>query len=314
MIRVAFLSILIFVAGCTQKQGKVPLVVKTELPKELKEISGITAAGSDIWAITDKPRAQVFKLDTTGKLVQTVEVTNVEAVDVEAVAADNANLYIGDVGDNNGDRIERKIIKIPFTAIKPDPETEVTGDTITFVFPGQSDIEKKKENNYDCESLISFKDSLYVFTKDRQDKQTKLFALPKTPGNYTARFIDSFNCNGLITDAAVNKANNELALIGYHKGHQFPFIFLFDNFHGDDFLSGSHKKIELADKPWDWQLEGITYSDKNVVYFSCEGTKQVHATFYGIKRTDIFSLKKKKPKEDDEDKYPGLTKKGHLKM
>jgi len=164
--------------------------------------------------------------------------------------------------------------------------------------------------------LLSYKDSLHVFTKDREDKETRLFVLPKNAGKYTARFIDSFNSKGLITDAAVNTANNELALIGYHKGHKFPFIILFNNFSNGDFFSGDHKRINLADKPWDWQLEGITYGNDNNIYFSCEGTKQVPATFYGIKREDISKLNKKK-KEDNgssDNDEPEMTKKGHLKM
>ncbi len=308
-----------FLISCSSGSQKPPLVAKTVLPKELKEISGISASGTNIWAITDKPKARVFKLDATGKLLQTINVTGMEATDVEAVASDSNYVYIGDVGDNDGDRIERKIIKIASAAIPTGDEVQVAGDTINFTFPNEGVIESKKQNNFDCESLMSFKDSLYLFTKDRADKETRLYVLPKTPGRYTARYISTFNSEGLITDAAMNSQNNELALIGYHKGHQYPFIFLFSNFHGNDFFSGTNKKIELANKPWDWQLEGITYSNRNIVYFSCEGTKQVPATFYGIKRDDIFKLNKKKNKnknknKEDDDDEPELTKKAHLKM
>lgn len=71
-----------------------------------------------------------------------------------------------------------------------------------------------------------------------------------------------------------------------------------------------------ADKPWDWLLEGITYGNDNVLYFSCEGTKQVAATFYGIKREKPDKLDKKKENDGETDKNnaPELTKKGHLKM
>src|SRR5205085_8408040 len=154
-------------------------------------------------------------------------------------------------------------------------EVQVTGETIEFTFPNEEVTDDKKQNNFDCESLMSFKDSLYIFTKDREDKETKLYVLPKTAGKYIARYISNFNSEGLVTDAAMNKQNNELALIGYHKGHLYPFIFLFSNFQGNNFFSGDYQKIELANKKWDWQLEGITYSNKNVVYFTCEGTKEV---------------------------------------
>lgn len=316
MIKYWFLIIPVFLFACSAAEQKSPLVVKTVLPKELKEISGITASDSDIWAITDKPHATIYRLDFSGKLKEQVEITNAEATDVEAVASDSNYIYIADVGDNAGDRTERKIIKVAKANIKQGSAAKVTGEIIEFTFTDEEEVEKKKQNNFDCESLLSYKDSLYVFTKDREDKETRLYVLPKTAGKYNARFINSFNSKGLITDATINPANNEVALIGYHKGHKFPFILLFNKFTGNDFFSGSHKKINLADKPWDWQLEGITYGNDNMLYFSCEGTKQVAATFYGIKRENLHKIEKKKESnsQPEDSGEPELTKKGHLKM
>jgi len=120
----------------------------------------------------------------------------------------------------------------------------------------------------------------------------------------------------LITDAAINPANNELALIGYHKGHRFPFILLFTSFTGNNFFSGDHEKINLANKPWNWQLEGISYDKNNMLYFTCEGTKEVSATFYGVKREDLHKIEKRKSGNniDGNSEEPKLSKKGHLKM
>ena len=315
----ALILLSVFISCSSKDATKSPLVVKTILPKELKEISGLTAVGTDIWAITDKPKSRVFRLDATGKLLQTVNISNVEATDVEAVTSDSTFIYIADVGDNIGDRVERKIIKVKADGIPAGEEVQVTGETIEFTFPNEEVVENKQQNNFDCESVLSFKDSLYLFTKDREDKETKLYVIPKIPGKYVARYISRFDSDGLITDAALNRQHNELALIGYHKGHLYPFILLFTKFRGTDFFSGDHQRIELAKKKWDWQLEGITYSNKNIVYFSCEGTKEVPATFYGIKRDDIFTLNKERKHKDtgeetNEEDEPELSKKGHLKM
>jgi hypothetical protein len=302
----SFIVLASVLTSCSSPKGKSPLVVKTVLPDELKEISGMTAIGNDIWVITDKPKSRIFKLDSEGRIVQTVHISNIEATDVEAVTSDKNFIYIGDVGDNIGDRVQRRIIKVAINSIPAGREVNATGETIDFVFPNEKVATKKKQNNFDCEAIVSFEDTLYLFTKDREDKETKVYSLPKDSGNYAARYINSFNSKGLITDAAINGQNDELALIGYHKGHQYPFMLIFSNFTGNDFFSGDHQRIELADKPWDWQLEGITYGNGNV-YFSCEGTKEVPATFYGIRRDDLFKLKKTKDKkkgtvnEDEED-------------
>src|SRR4051812_29167896 len=89
--------------SCSSTNEKSPLAVKTILPDQLKEISGMTAVGSDIWVITDKPKARIFRLDSVGRVVQTVNILNIEATDVEAVTSDNHFIYLGDVGDNVGD-------------------------------------------------------------------------------------------------------------------------------------------------------------------------------------------------------------------
>ncbi len=68
----------VFFIGCMVHSQPAPVKVKKVLPKELKEISGMVAAGKDIWAITDKPHASFYKLDTLGSLVEEVSIKNVK--------------------------------------------------------------------------------------------------------------------------------------------------------------------------------------------------------------------------------------------
>jgi len=306
--------LLVLFTRCYNSSPTNELSAKKILPKELKEISGMAAQGNNIWTISDKPNPVIYNLDSLGNLVQTVEITNIKVVDVEAVTSDAQYVYVCDAGDNAGDRLERQIIRVPLNAIGEGERVKASGETITFTFPGDEEVDKKKKNNYDCESLLSFKDSLYVFTKEREEGRTKLFSLPKTPGNYSARLIDSFDCKGLITDAAINQSNTEVALIGYHKDHKYPFMLLFKNFSGNDFFSGKYERIELADKDWDWQLESITYKRDDMIFFASEATKQVDATFYAIKRDKLRILDKKEIKaKKDKGEEKELTTKGKLK-
>ncbi len=284
---------IVIIISCGEKPTKSELDLKVVLNKPLTEISGINADENNLWAITDKPNAVAYKLNFKGEAIQEVTVKNIQAIDVEAVTSDSANVYIGDVGDNDGGRDERQIIKFSKTQSGTEKEVEVDGQVITFRFADEQNTESKKKNNFDCESLLSMGDSLYLFTKRREDHRTELFVLPKTAGNYIARSLGVFDTHGLVTDAAVNTQNNELALCGYNKGHKFPFILLFKNFTGNNFFSGQMERIELADKPWDWQIEGITFSKDNKVYFSCEETKEVKSTLYSIERSKINNLSKK---------------------
>src|SRR4030095_12027516 len=85
---------------------------KKELPKELKEISGIVKDGDALWAISDNRNVDVYKLDLSGNIIQQLHISNVALRDVEAITADKDYLYIGDVGDNDGTRDERTIIRV----------------------------------------------------------------------------------------------------------------------------------------------------------------------------------------------------------
>ena len=288
------LTVIFFFIACQGKSVKSDLDFKEELSKPLNEISGIASDGDDLWAITDKPKAVVYRVDLKGKVQQEITIKNAKASDVEAVTRDADFVYIGDVGDNEGNREERQIIKLAKSGIGKGKETEVDAELITFRFSDETMVDKKKKNNYDCEALLSYGDSLYLFTKRRTDLQTELFSLPKTPGKYTARSVGVFNCNGLITDAAINANNNEVALTGYNKGHKYPFILLLKNFQGCNFFTGESERIELTDKPWDWQIESITYSASNQVYFACEETKEVKSTLYAIARNKLNKLNKKR--------------------
>jgi len=178
-----------FLVCCQAESPHSELDSKEVLSKPLNEISGIVADGNELWGITDKPKAVVYKLSADGKLLQEISVKNAKATDVEAVTKDENFVYIGDLGDNEGGREERQVIKVSKATIGKDKNAEVTGEIITFRFSDEVMVDKKKKNNYDCESILSFGDSLYLFTKRRTDLQTELFSLPKTAGNYIARSI-----------------------------------------------------------------------------------------------------------------------------
>jgi hypothetical protein len=272
-------------------------ILKKELSKELKEISGIVKDGNFLWAISDSKNAPVFKLDLSGNIVQQIHLSNITLEDVEAVTSDDKYLYVGDIGDNEGTRSERKIIRILKSSLGNGTSVKAKGELINFTFPGEGTVKKKKSNDYDCEALISYNDSLYVFTKRREDMKTGLYSLPKIPGTYEAKSIAVFKTKGLVTDAALNAKGNEIALVGYDEGHTRPFIWIFGNFSGNNFFSGSHKRYELTnEKKLDWQIEGITYKDATDLFISCEKSKDVDNTLYVISKAELRKSKKGKPR------------------
>jgi hypothetical protein len=288
LVRIVFLSFYTLVTATAFSQEN-RFELKKELPKELKEISGIVKDGNALWAISDNRNVDVYKLDLSGNIIQQLHISNIPLRDVEAITADKNYLYIGDVGDNSGTREERIIVRVLKSSIGDNAIATVEGELIRFHFAEEGDIKNKRANNYDCEAILNYKDSIYIFTKRREDLKTGLYAVPKIPGMYTARYIDVFKTVGLVTDAAVNEAGNKLALVGYDgSNHTRPFIWLLSNFSGNNFFSGDYDRYELTNEnKLDWQVESIAYKDEDHFFIACERTKDVPNTLYVIKKSEL---------------------------
>lgn len=263
------------------------------LSKELQEISGIARDGQFLWVVGDDKNQPIYKLDREGNILQQVRISGQSLLDVEAVAVDESYLYIGDVGDNMGKRKQRSIVRILKASIPKGKKVTVKGDRIKFSFPDHGNVKKQKKNNYDCEAIISYNDSIYLFTKRRRDLNTSLYVVPKIPGTYSARHISTFKTKGLVTDAAANEKTDEIALIGYDEGHTRPFVWLLSNFRFDDFFSGDFTRFELTkDKELDWQIEGISYKDNGSFFIVCEKTEQVSNTIYVLSKSGLLKSEK----------------------
>lgn len=272
--------------GCRAVSQEDNFLQEKKLDKELKEISGMAHDGDVIWAISDNPKRGLYKLDLEGNVLASYSIQGYQPRDVECVSVDDQYVYMGDTGDNNGTRGERAILRIAKNTI-PD-KGSVKGELIRFNFAGAEDVSKKKENAYDCEAMFVYQGTIYLFTKRRTDEQTEFCTIPAKPGTYTTQNHGLFNSKGLVTDACINDNGTEVALTGYDKGHRKPFIWIFSNFKGTDFLHGNSSHYDLSNKKkLDWQVESVTYRNHNNLFIACEGTKDVPQTFYELKLTRL---------------------------
>ena len=246
------------------------------------ESSGLVYTDGVLWTHNDSGnQSDIFKLDTaTGALLQKVSVVNFANVDWEDITADSNYIYVGDFGNNNGTRIDLKVIKIAKSQLTSTASViTITAQAINFSYSDQTSFTSNSTTNFDCESVISIGNSLYLFTKDRGDFQTRVYKLSKTPGTYTISPYTSYNVNGKITGADYNQQKNEVALIGYMASSKNSFIYFLNNFSGDLFFSGNKRRVEIGNATQDWQTEGITYASPNELFISCE-TSYTPATLY----------------------------------
>ena len=215
------------------------------LPDQVPESSGLVLYDGCLWTHNDSGWSpNLFCLDPeNGDLIRETWVANAQNRDWEEITRDDDFLYIGDFGNNNGNRTDLVIYKVPLDKLSEDTAMAAA---IFFDYPDQTEFDSRPlDNDFDMEAMISFGDSLYLFSKNWTDLQTRLYALPKTPGTFTARLVDSFNVNGLITGAAIRSADGLVVLVGYTPILS-PFVWLLWDYRGTDFFSGHKRRIELG--------------------------------------------------------------------
>ena len=256
-----------------------PVLLIDDLPNTVRETSGLIYFAGGIWTHNDSGGdPYLYKLDlNTGSIIQTITVNNVTNNDWEELAQDDTYIYIGDFGNNDGDRKDLKIYKLPKSDIPSSGDASVDISTINFSYPDQTDFTHEKfKHDYDCESMISLNDSLYLFSKNWVDNKTRLYAVPKTPGIYIASLKDSFDVNGMITGATIN-SDSTICLIGYDDTD--PFIWLLFNYTGSNLLSGNKRRIDLLGMG-EFQTEAIGFVDGSKYYISNENNFASTANVY----------------------------------
>jgi hypothetical protein len=241
-------------------------IISNKLTNELTESSGLICFDHGLWTLNDGGNpAVLYKIDFgSGIIMRRVFVANALNSDWEALTQDTQWVYIGDFGNNFGNRRDLRILRISKMDLLKDT---VMAETIQFSYSNQKDFKLPvNEHNFDCEAFCAVDDSLYLFSKNWANHNTSVYVLPKIPGNYTICPVDSFNSDGLITDADYDEASRTLVLIGYDnkKLCVHSFLWVFKDFDRNNFFSGKKKRIKL--RLFIKQTEAIA-NDHNVGYY-----------------------------------------------
>lgn len=249
-----------------------PKTLVHHLPDSVMETSGLIWWRGSYWTHNDSEGGNlIYRLDSlTGMIIQKVEVTNAGNFDWEDIAHDKEYIYIGDFGNNWGSRTDLVIYKLPKALIPHSGDTSVAAERINFGYGDQTDYSiKNRANDYDCEALLSFGDSLYLFTKNWVSHSSRLYALPKVPGDYVIYPLDEFLVDGLVTGAAMNENTKEVVLCGYRN--YIPFVWVLSDYWKNDFFGGNKRRIDF-NKLAGTQTEGVTSKDNRIFILSAERT------------------------------------------
>lgn len=245
--------------------------VRAELPEEVHETSGLFFYHGRLWTHNDSGGKPIlYALDTaTFEVVQRLTLGNVKNKDWEDVCTDGERVFVGDFGNNKGNRKNLRIYTFPLSAIPDEGDAIVQVDSILFRYADQTNFEKRKlAHDYDCESVFATEHALFVFSKGWETGTTRLYRIPKVPGEYVLEPLNGFDSQGLITGADYDPETRTLVLVGYVKDVWLPFAYLIYDF-DEEGVKLSHRRFELPNY-LGGQLEGVCFYDTNKCFLSCE--------------------------------------------
>lgn len=278
--------------SCIYEDTDVSILPVNTLDIQLGESSGLAFFNGRLWSHNDSGNWPLFyALDTlTGQVLQTFRVRNEIQIDWEDICTGNGYLYIGDFGNNAGNRSDLRILRIDMDSIGNAVQDTVSAESIYFVYEDQTDFSgTNTSHNFDCEAMFFLNDSLHLFSKNSNNGYTKHYVLPAIPGTYTARLRDSLYVQGQVTSADIS-GDSLVVLIGYEPPLYTPFAFMLWDYTDDALFSGNKRRLTLGSVFTMGQQEGVCFRSGYSGYISAETVGQLNlpARFFRFDLSRFF--------------------------
>ncbi len=275
-----FILIVFFLATRGSSQSLIPIAL---LEETISESSGLIFLNNRLITHNDSGNApELYEINPSNGLIsRSIEVTNTTNIDWEDMTYDDAYIYIGDFGNNNGDRQNLSIHRISISEYLSVSSTIISDETIRFNYKEQTDFTPSPfATNFDAEALVSIGNHLYLFTKNWVNFKTDIYQIPKIAGTYEIQKIASLDVEGLITGATYNSSKNNITLTGYNTSGA-AFLVELINFNSSDFSYESlHRNMVAIPNTNSPQIEAIICKDDDSYYITSEAFQDTPATLF----------------------------------
>lgn len=267
--RIMVLAYLSMLNACSEEplvnSSDLQFLSSSTLPSILQEASGVEIdENGNFWSINDSGNdALLIGFNSDGSLHEQLSLSSLSNIDWEDLAYENETLYIGDFGNNDNDRVDLKIYKLPdFLNIDAGNAGSVTTSIINFSLEDQDQFPPADNNlHFDMEAFFVFENQIYLFSKDRSDPFagiTKMYILDDEAGTQIAKLAGTFSTSsdkkeGAITSADISPDGSKIVLISEEL------IYLFTDFVTvPSFLEGTVKRYTYQQKR---KYEGVVFTD-----------------------------------------------------
>jgi hypothetical protein len=262
-----FLMILVAIILNAQEIQVVELEPFATLEEIIAESSALVKSKNydDLyWSLNDSGDKAIiypFHLDGSGwkaewqKQYEGIFVADAVNIDWESMSImEDGRLVIGACGNNGNARRDLSLYIIE------EPYPEFTSQTriaqqYRFSYPDQHTF-PAESMDFDCEAVFTFKNDIYLLTKHRKDRFTKLYKLdnPNPNEKNVLKMLDKFEIGSLVTAAETNDDNTRLAVLTYES----IWVFESDN---DDFFNGKKYFLPIKAK----QCEAICWDEDDIL-------------------------------------------------
>lgn len=269
-----------------------PILVNN-LTDTIQENSGLIRVGNLLYTFNDSGSGSLlYEIDTLGNVIRSIVVAGASNVDWEAITNNASHVFIGDFGNNNGNRNNLCIYRFALNELTQDT---VFAEKLPFVWSDQQSFASlPNANNFDCEAFFAKNDSLALFSKNWGDLKTRYYTLPVFWADTAVAMLqDSLNIDGLITDACYDSTSKKAYLLGYkNNGNNFytSFIWMLWDYPNTHLLKGNKRRIELGNVLTLSQTEGIALRSSNDGYISSEKVVSVITISPKLFRFDLSSF------------------------
>lgn len=252
----------VFLYFSAQKVEKIPLrkYKIATLSDSLKETSALTFFKEKLYTLNDSGNTnEIFEIDkNSGKILNKIQ-TNFPNKDLEAITNDGENFYIGDFGNNAGNRRDLAIYKV---------EKSKKSSKIQINYQEQKEFKTNYLNHdFDAEAMIFLDGKIHLFTKEWFSKEVSHYIINlESTENQSVKKTESFKTGFVVTDAAYFE--NKLYLVGYTKKAKV-FLMIFDGDKNGNFFTKISQKYKLGSALTVGQVEGIAVN-KDGIYISNE--------------------------------------------
>lgn len=203
------LSVVLLV-GCSHR-GTVP---KAGLNAQVAETSGLACVDNQLWTLNDSGNAAaIYPLSPQGDVGPALRLP-LNNVDWEAITAYGNTVFIGDIGNNSGQREQIMIHRMQLHAGRAEQL-----QSFTLQYPNKpTGGLTPYAHDFDAEALVALDaQTLLLFSKSWGSGISHVYKIKLgTPNNTSIRWIaDIEGLPGLVTDATRIDGSDDIQVVGY---------------------------------------------------------------------------------------------------